>query len=280
MKKIAVALRGHERHSFDNKNLHDHLKNLSNFFDLDIYIHTWNESEAKASWRPVSKIRKEINENIVQQYFEGLNVKKIIVENDEDVQLHGRKNGLMGRIKKIECSKEILEKILLEEIGEWAQNHRLKTYLSSSHYDIFVEVGCPIIGWKKMWHGIYTIIKCISDFDINYDGILNCRLDILNYTNNPLYKNNKEFPQVDLGLTINLINSFLKQKKILFIKDTNCMCIDNIYIGSVKNILQLSEKFHYNLDDVLEEHKIEEWTANQEKLVFLQAKKISEVLHI
>lgn len=277
--KLAFALRGHERHSLENKNLYNYLKELSQYYDFDIYIHTWNLSEAKSSWRPVSKKRKEINYELISEYFSGLNLKKIIIDDDEDIKLHGRTTGKLGRLKSVSLSNDVLKNVLLSEIGDWAKNYKFKELSISSNYEIFLELGCPIIGWKKMWYGIYSIIKEIYESN-KYDVVINSRLDILEYKKLPNYMNNPECPSVDIMSTLNLINNYSKQNSILFLREQNCICIDNFYIGPVEKIYNLCEKFHYNLDDILEEHKIKEWESNQEKLVFLQAKKLCNISHL
>lgn len=276
--KLAFALRGHERNTLENKNLYYNLKKISEHYDTDIYIHTWNLNEARSSWRPVSKKRKEISQQQIIEYFSDLNVKKIIIENDEEIKLHGRVVGQMARLKKITCSEEKLRNLVLEELGDWSKNFTLrnlvKTISFSSNYDIFLEFGYPIIGWKRMWHGIYSVIKEIYESNIKYDAVINSRLDFLQLKNMPMYINNPDCPNINFNTIINLINSFTKKNSITFIKDTNSICIDNFYIGPIKQMFRLCEKFHYNLDDILEEHKVSEWTGNQEKLVFLQAEKL------
>ena len=280
MKKLAIALRGNERNSFEDKDLYNYIKELSKSYETDIYIHTWNLSEAASSWRPVSKIRKQISLETVNDYFLGLNVKKIIIDDDENITLHGRTNGRMGRLKELTCSEEVLKLIIGNEIGEWAKNHNLNNLKISSNYNLFVELGCPIIGWKRMWHGIYSVAKEIYNSNARYDAVLNCRLDILKLKKNKNYINNPDCVSINLENTMGIIESFLSKKEIIFIKDKNSICIDNIYVGSTSQIYKLCEKFHYNLDDILEENKICDWEGNQEKLVFLEAQKISKIYHL
>lgn len=277
--KLAFALRGHERNSLENKNLYNYLKDLSRYYDFDIYIHTWNLSEAKSSWRPVSKKRKEINYELISEYFSGLNLKKIIIDDDEDIKLHGRTIGKLGRVKSISLSNNVLKNVLLSEIGDWAKNYKFKELSISSNYEVFLELGCPIIGWKKMWYGIYSIIKEIYESN-KYDVVINSRLDILEYKKIDTYKNNTEFPEINFQTTTNLINNFKKRNCITFLNEKKSICIDNFYIGPTKQMFKLCEKFHYNLDDILEEHEVKEWESNQEKLVFLQSEKLFSIKNL
>ena len=274
MKKIAIALRGHERNSFYRSELRDLISDLSNAYDIDIYIHTWNFSEAKLSWRKLLKEKRKIDESIVREYFEGIIIKEIIIDDDELIPIHGRKTGRLGRVKNISISNEKIKKILREELGEWTNNLKIEeTIITHSKENNFIlESGCPIISWKKMWYGIYSIVKKISDSNLHYDAVINTRLDILDYN----YRIPKKL-RINFNTICDLIDKFTSQKKdkIMFTTE-GFSFVDNIYIGKIKEMHKMCENFFYNLDEILEEHHLSKWCSIQEHLVYLESKKYFE----
>ena len=269
--KIALALRGHERNAFSDDELFNFVNSLSKKYDLHLYMHTWNLSEAEASWRPLPKIRKEISKDFILNYFKEINIKYLKIDDEQNLNLSGRTFGRLGQIKELDCSSEILKKIIKEQVKEWATNCEIKDIKASFANKILFETGCPILGWKKMWHGIHDVIKKIKEANCYYDLVINTRFDILRYKRT----HNKNSPKVDLEVALNLIKSFKDQKKpIIFISKENSSCIDNFYIGKAKFLHRLAERFHYNLDDVLQSNNINKWHAIQEKLVYIEAFKL------
>lgn len=121
-----------------------------------------------------------------------------------------------------------------------------------------INNGCaPLIGWKNYWYGKYTIIKHIYDKNINGDEmIVNLRFDILNNSNN--------FDNYDI---INFIKNNIGKNftKNIFIKDTECFGIDNIYIGNINTIYNLTYNFYYYLDEIILKYND---VAHQEFLVY------------
>jgi hypothetical protein len=272
MKKIAVAIRGHERKSMSDDEFSEFIFELCNLYDVDIFLHTWDLSEASFSWRGVPKERDQINKGKILNYFHksSKNIKKITVESDENIELHGRTFGRLGLITEIPCSVPILSEALREYIGGWANHYDLR--LSSSNKQelfCFLQFGCPILSWKRMWHGIYSVIKSVNEYS-EYDLVLNTRFDILRYKRT----HNIGSPLIDFNLVKNLIDSFKKEEKIKFTTDVNSSCIDNVYAGSQDALLDLCYSFHYKLDEILDFYPPSVWEGIQEKLVFLEAQRI------
>lgn len=271
MKKIAIALRGHERNSFSNFLLKDLIVNLSKIYDLDIYIHTWNFSEAKLSWRELPKERRKIDEDIVKNYFKETNVKNIIIDDDELIPIHGRKTGRLGRIKELSISHEKIKEFLREELGEWTKKLRMEEtkIRHSKESFFFLESACPIISWKKMWYGIYSVIKNVHDSNVNYDAVINTRLDILEYN----YRIPPKF-HINFNVICNLVDNFTSQKKdkIMFTKE-GFSFVDNMYVGKINEMNELCQNFFYNLDEILETHHLSKWCSIQEHLVYLESMK-------
>lgn len=87
---IIVILRGHIRNSFDNNKLYEYLLYLSNKYNLYIFIHTWNIKCNNISWRKDIKTDYSIiNENIITNYFKNINIQKIFIDDESNVDLIG-----------------------------------------------------------------------------------------------------------------------------------------------------------------------------------------------
>lgn len=92
--KIGLIIRGHERNVFSNSRLYNFVKSLTNEFDTDIYIHTWNKSVGSISWRDLSHYEfREIDINQIREYFKDIHIKKIIIDDDTKITLTGPEEG-------------------------------------------------------------------------------------------------------------------------------------------------------------------------------------------
>lgn len=226
MKKIAVILRGHIRKSFDTDKLLNLLTELVKLYDIDIYIHTWNKYEANSSWRSVDNSNQTIitSDDIIH-YFDIIknNIKKIIVDDDQNIELIGPTDGKISLM--------------------------------------------PKIAWKRMWYGINNITQSIPD-SMNYNLLLTTRFD-----------NCDTIQSINLGYGINIIkqmmdNFFLLDKnEIVFMKNSIDQGIDNFYMGPVKLIKQLHEKFNCDLETII---SLNPTVVCQEYLVFYEGNKINK----
>ena len=92
---IGLIIRGHERDVFDNSRLYDFVKRFTSEFDVDIYIHSWTKSRG-LSWRGNDGIiAKEMNEESIINYFKDIPIKKLIIDDEENIALVGRNEGLV-----------------------------------------------------------------------------------------------------------------------------------------------------------------------------------------
>lgn len=113
----------------------------------------------------------------------------------------------------------------------------------------------PIIGWKNYWYGKHKIIDYLYNTNIDSNEmIVNFRFDIINNSNSF----SKEI----------IIDFIKKQRTQIFTKNLflfnheNNHGIDNIYIGDINTLYKLTNKFFYELDDILMKHNdthIQEW---------------------
>ena len=142
---MILIIRGHIRNSFETKDLYNFVENLYELFpDLKIFIHTWNIFANNISWRNITSNNKNVNEEIITNYFGKLSncIKHIIIDDDKKIQLNGN---LLGNIN---------------------------------------NGPMPIIGWKNYWYGKYKIIDYVyNNFKYDEEMIVNVRFDIFNYSN-------------------------------------------------------------------------------------------------
>ena len=136
---MKIVIRGHIRNSFTTDELYTLIKYLSEKYDIQIYIHTWNKKQNNISWRTIENDHTEITNNIIETYFKDLFkfVREIIIEDDADIELHGNVDGK----------------------------------LASSRTNI--------LGWKRYIYGQYRVIKHVYDTSDNKDEfLLNIRFDL------------------------------------------------------------------------------------------------------
>jgi len=97
---MILILRGHLRDSFKDERLYRFIKDLSErYTDLKLYIHTWSVLQSKISWRLLEENVSPVTESLLLDYFKDLapRIKKIIIDNDEEIQLIGATEGLIRR---------------------------------------------------------------------------------------------------------------------------------------------------------------------------------------
>ena len=108
-KEIVFIIRGHIRDSFDNGSpLREFIKLLINKYNVTIYIHTWTNKECKKTWRHEASMyswkktpeQLKVTEELVADYFKEFKplIKKITLEEEENVKLCGRTDGQLTNI--------------------------------------------------------------------------------------------------------------------------------------------------------------------------------------
>ncbi len=136
---MKIVIRGHIRNSFTTGELYTLLKYLSEKYDTQIYIHTWNKKQNNISWRAIENDPTEITNDTIKTYFKDLFkfVHGIIIEDDADIELYGNLDG------KLASSKT------------------------------------NILGWKRYVWGNYRVIKHVYDTSDDKDEfLLNIRFDL------------------------------------------------------------------------------------------------------
>ena len=108
-----------------------------------------------------------------------------------------------------------------------------------------IGVGpCPKMGWKNMWYGIYKGLEHL-DIKSSNNFIVSFRYDYFDIGQS-----------VGIGeeKIIQFIKNNLDNKNIQFIK-YNTHGTDNLYMGKYNKIKALIEKFHFELDYILNMNK-------------------------
>ncbi|AGE50054.1 hypothetical protein ATCVCanal1_071R [Acanthocystis turfacea Chlorella virus Canal-1] len=95
---LKVAIRGHVRDSFSTNKLYEFLKRLTQMYDTEFYIHTWDVQQVSMSWRPMKDDPTPITEKTIKTYFRDLekNIKIIFIENDSEARLSGNIEGKLA----------------------------------------------------------------------------------------------------------------------------------------------------------------------------------------
>jgi len=146
--KIALCLRGHLRNSFDNNDLIKFIDLLNKNFNLDIFIQTWNENEAKLSWRNLDRSKlKQIDELYIKQLFNNFekNIKHIMILDDSNIELVGELTGNLGGIPKI-AWKNMWYGIynIIDFIKNYSVLNKIEYYtIINMRFDLFTYYNSP-----------------------------------------------------------------------------------------------------------------------------------------
>jgi hypothetical protein len=225
--KIAVCIRGHIRNALNDNQLKDYIQKLSTIYDTDLFLHTWKESEAKSSYRSLNydNIFK-VNPTELTEYFGDVSIKKIIIDDDSRLKLHGNLEGNIPNSK------------------------------------------CPVIAWKRMWAGQFKLISCLyHNYYYEYSRVVNMRYDLFSHPNKSCcYTPIKNL----LKMTAETSHLTLKHPKYY----RRLVGVDNYYVGDLHTLYDIIGDFHYNLDNILENHKIRHY---QEELLYKYAKDLGSV---
>lgn len=159
---MKIVIRGHIRNSFTTVELYTLLKYLSEKYNIQIYIHTWNKKQNDISWREIENESTEITNDTIETYFKDLYkfVREIIIEDDANIELHGNLDG------KLASSKT------------------------------------NILGWKRYIYGQYRAIKYVYDTSDDKDEfLLNIRFDLFTNSYVFPYDEITKFVDANYGVT-------------------------------------------------------------------------------
>jgi len=160
--RIAFCIRGHIRDGLTNSRLVDYLTTLENRgHSIDLFLHTWNVSEAKSSYRTLDHDNIfEVKTDILSNYFSDFKTKQIIIDDDSKLKLRGN---LEGKIPRSKCP-------LIAWKRMWAGKFKLATHLYHNHtydYDLVVNTRYD----KFTTPVCYTPIKNLLKMTTRGDGL-------------------------------------------------------------------------------------------------------------
>ena len=119
---------------------------------------------------------------------------------------------------------------------------------------------CPVISWKKMWAGKYTIMKYVYDNHIkDYDCVVSTRYDMFT---NPI-----------CITPPSILKKIISTKQPLSFRYSVCtqpgmIGIDNYYCGSIEKMFGLTENFYKKLDTISKQYPS---LSHQEEMVYKYA---------
>lgn len=234
---MIILLRGHIRNSFDTPYLYELIQYLSNNYNIEIYIHTWDIIQNSISWREIKEKNIPVTKELIYDYFKDLKhlIKHIIIDNDKNLKLFGNTT---GKVYKAPC---------LGWKNMWYGKFRIIQYLFQNSH-------------------LFKMNQPIDQL------VVNVRFDI--FSNSQLFEATNIFKFINnIAYYTSLYNNVLQ--KNIFIKNiASCYGIDNIYIGNINTMYKLIGHFHYNLDKIMIRNKNNRKIKVQEALVFLENKRL------
>jgi hypothetical protein len=143
--KLAFIIRGHIRDGLFNSGLKSYLDYLSNEgHTIDLYLQTWTENEAKSSYRELDRSHIfKVTPELLRAYFNGYDVKTVMVQDDSRLKLKGDIDGLVGSSKcpkiawkRMWAGKVAIAKYLYDNGGENYDR------VVNTRYDMFTNPIC------------------------------------------------------------------------------------------------------------------------------------------
>jgi|LakMenEpi03Aug12_release.lakeMendotaPanAssembly.Ray.scaffolds.fasta_scaffold594033_1 hypothetical protein len=158
--KLAVCIRGHIRHGLADSRLRNYLNLLKEQgHNIDLFLHTWSESEAKSSYRKLnSDSIFPVTAETLKDYFKEFIIKQIIVDDDSKLQLHGDLRGKIGKCPKIAWKRM------------WAGKFKLASHLYHNHtydYDLVINTRYD----KFTTPVCYTPVKNLLNITMLKEGL-------------------------------------------------------------------------------------------------------------
>ncbi len=136
-KKLIIMIRGHIRDAFKDERLSILIQNLSRSYDVSLYLHTWDILQSDKSWRNIEKDETNISRQMIEEYFNTVKIKQLIIEKEESISLIGNTQGkISNTLCPILCWKNMWYGMnkLVQTIDEPAE-----TTVLNIRYDIFTN---------------------------------------------------------------------------------------------------------------------------------------------
>lgn len=160
MDKVGLLIRDYENKTLKSYELHNFIKMINNILKnqnivLELYIHTWKYNNVE-NWRKFS--RKEITEEYINNYFSDFNVKKILIEENENNIKENENNNLISWYGQYKLIKHMDSDCLFIINMSFDLNDNLN--------DIIIQI-LNLVKQETVKKIYFTKSKC-------YEGINNC----------------------------------------------------------------------------------------------------------
>lgn len=111
--KCALVITGHVRDGFQTQSLNKFVNLLAQKYQVDLYLHSWDESEAIHSWRHLDRSNLfEVTTELFEEYFDHA-IKGCQIDNEINCVIKGRwKNNVGATSMPIRGWKKMLNSML------------------------------------------------------------------------------------------------------------------------------------------------------------------------
>jgi hypothetical protein len=215
MKRVYLIVRGHERGACLEPDFARFKERVTSFCDakgakLEIHVHTWSESEAKSSHRPLDRRGvRAISEREIREYIGG-RVCSVAVEDDAEISLRGRLEGMIGGIP-IRAWKNMWHGIAAATAAASASNS---------------AAGVP---------DVEALAVCV-------------RLDVFSNMESRVFCKITEDRIMEM--LRNMLSRGCRPGGVYFFSDREINGIDNCFAGRLSAVKRLVDRFNLELDDL------------------------------
>jgi len=142
--RLALCLRGHIRDGLFSDALREFINNCEkDGHFIDVYCHTWSESEAKTSYKTLDRLHLfQVKEGLLRSYFKNRNVIDVCIENDSKIKIYGKKSGV---VCKSTCPLIAWKRMWAGQaavVAEAYKNRKNYDALINTRYDFFTAPIC------------------------------------------------------------------------------------------------------------------------------------------
>jgi hypothetical protein len=250
--KIAIMLRGHVRSSFDDDKLYNFLKKLSDEYNIDIYIYTFNVKSAGKIYKSEDKEanNQKITEKDVENYLRDLMklTKAIIVDQNGSAQITNDRNiGNISRNKFLHMWNSIHN--IIKHVKDTKTNYAYAINMRLDYYQLASKFP-KTFSTTHMRRLFY--IDVINDFVKNINKTQ--EFCLTNIVDNKINKN--QFNNKSLNFFREKREKREKKFNVLsninYDQDDILYGIDNLFAGKIEYLYKLSYTFVHHMDAIFD----------------------------
>jgi hypothetical protein len=165
--QLIINIRGHVRESLRTPQLYLFLKKLSRYFELKIYIHTWNIKANNLSWQKIKQDTTVVTKQIIKDYFHDLPVVSIIVEDDKQIELIGNTSGTMFSTQMSKLGWKNMWCGMYTSMKQLYENENDNVLILNTRFDIFIN-SCKVKE-NELFTWLITTIQQIKYRKLNHN---------------------------------------------------------------------------------------------------------------